>query len=227
MKRIILLACLIPSLFSCGSGKSNKPAEWNPETDTVFRYNVFDTTMKDSVSCYRIPSLVTAPNGDLIAAIDERVPSCGDLIWSKDINIVIRRSQDNGRTWSVNETVVDFPYGQSASDPSMIVDEKTGEIFLFYNYMDLNNEKNIFKFHVVSSKDNGKTWSKHRDITPFIAKEDTHKDFRFITSGRGVYTRDGKMLHTLVNLREGLSVFGSDDDGKTWYHLDGYINPAD
>ena len=227
MKKIILFTLLTPMMFSCGGNKSNKPAVWNAETDTVSRCNIFDTTMKDSVSCYRIPSLVTAKNGDLIAAIDERVPSCGDLIWSKDINIVIRRSQDNGRTWSDIETVIDYPLGQSASDPSMIVDEKTGEIFLFYNYMDLDKEKNIFKFHVVSSKDNGHTWSKYTDITPFIAEKDTHKDFRFITSGRGVYTSDGRMLHTLVNLKKGLSVFGSDDHGKTWYRLEGYINPAD
>jgi sialidase-1 len=84
--------------------------------------------------------LTTAPNGDIIAAIDERVPSCGDLKWSKDINIVIRRSSDNGKTWSAIEKIVDFPLGRSASDPSLIVDGITKEIFLFYNYMDLDKE---------------------------------------------------------------------------------------
>ena len=42
----------------------------------VTRYvDLFNTTMEDGVSCYRIPSIVTAPNGDIIATIDERVPS--------------------------------------------------------------------------------------------------------------------------------------------------------
>ena len=50
--------------------------------------NLFNTKMQAGVSCYRIPAIITAPNGDLVAAIDERVPSCGDLKWSKDINIV-------------------------------------------------------------------------------------------------------------------------------------------
>src|SRR5690554_5057279 len=90
--------------------------------------DLFSAKMKDGVSCYRIPALVTAPNGDLIAAIDERVPSCGDLKWSDDINIVIRRSADNGDTWTEMETVVAYPLGQSASDPSMIVDRTTGAI---------------------------------------------------------------------------------------------------
>ena len=85
--------------------------------------DLFNKSMVKDVSCFRIPSIVTAPNGDLIAAIDERVPSCGDLKWSKDINIVVRRSADNGKTWSEIEKAADFPFGQSASDPSMIVDK--------------------------------------------------------------------------------------------------------
>lgn len=43
---------------------------------------------KEGVSCYRIPSIVTAPNGDLISAIDERIPSCADLRDNNNINIV-------------------------------------------------------------------------------------------------------------------------------------------
>ena len=43
--------------------------------------DIFNTNMQKGVSCYRIPAIVTAPNGDLVAAIDERVPSCGDLKW--------------------------------------------------------------------------------------------------------------------------------------------------
>lgn len=39
------------------------------------------------------------------------------------INIAIRRSSDNGNSWSAIETIVDYPMGKSASDPSMIVDE--------------------------------------------------------------------------------------------------------
>src|SRR5690606_32818844 len=88
------------------------------------------------------------PNGDVIASIDERVPGCADLRGSRDINIVLRRSTDNGDSWTDVETVVDFPEGQSASDPSMIVDQEMGDIFLFYNYMDLDKEKELYYLHV-------------------------------------------------------------------------------
>lgn len=188
--------------------------------------DLFNTAMNDEVSCYRIPALITAPNGDLIAAIDERVPSCNDLRGSDDINIVIRRSATNGKTWGAIETVINFPLGQSASDPSLIVDEITKEIFLFYNFMNLETEKNIYYLHVMKSSDNGKTWSKPEDITSQIAKPEWHKDFKFITSGRGIQTRSGKLLHCMANLDSGMHIFGSDDHGKTWYFIDTPIAPA-
>lgn len=189
--------------------------------------DLFNTSMNDSVSCYRIPALITAPNGDLIAAIDERITSCNDLRGSDDINIVIRKSSTNGKTWGPIETVMNFPLGQSASDPSMIVDEITKEIFLFYNFMNLDTEKDIYYLHVMKSSDNGKTWSKPEDITSQITKPEWHNDFKFITSGRGIQTKAGKLLHTMVNLNSGLHLFGSDDHGKAWYFIDTPIQPAD
>lgn len=189
--------------------------------------NLFDSSANEGVACYRIPALVTAPNGDLLAAIDERVPSCADLRGNEDIDIVMRRSSDRGETWSEIETVADYPRGQSASDPSMIVDETTGDIFLFYNFMDLEKEPDVYFLHVVRSVDNGKSWSTPEDITPQITKPGWHDDFKFITSGRGIQTRDGRLLHTLVNLNAGLHLFGSDDHGASWYLIDTPIMPGD
>ena len=188
--------------------------------------DLFNSQLVPSASCFRIPSLVTAPNGDLIAAIDERVESCKDLGKNRDINIVIRRSHDNGDTWSKIETVVDFPFGISASDPSMIVDRETSEILLFYNYMDLENELGIYYLHVTRSSDNGQSWSKPEDITSQITKPEWTTDFKFITSGRGIQTQSGLLLHTMVNLQSGLHVFGSRNHGKSWFFIDTPILPG-
>lgn len=221
MKNLILVYLTLISIGVIAQNKKYEIAE-----GLIEYQDLFNTSMNDNVSCYRIPAIVTAPNGDLLAAIDERVPSCGDLKWSKDINIVLRRSHDNGKTWSEIEMVADFPLGKSASDPSMIVDKITGAILLFYNYMDLDNEKDVYYLHVVKSNDNGETWGKPVDITSQIAKPEWHKDFKFITSGRGIQTSSGKLLHCMVNLNSGMHLFGSDDHGKTWHFIDTPISPA-
>ena len=212
MKKIIFLLTIL--FISCETQKSEMIDLFNAENDP-------------NVSCYRIPSIITAVNGDLITMIDERVPSCGDLKWSRDINIVMRKSFDNGKTWTDIETVVDYPLGQSASDPSMILDEKTNTIFMFYNYMDLDNEKDIYYLRYKKSVDNGKSWSESIDITDQISKSGWEKDFKFITSGRGIQTQDGTLLHCLVNLQKGTHVFGSNDNGDTWFIAETPTSPGD
>ncbi len=223
MKRNLLLLglFLLSQLYLAAQNKEPALASGLLEV-----HDLFNASAKEEVSCSRIPALLTATNGDLVAAIDERVPSCNDLRGSRDINIVIRRSSDSGKSWSEIERVVDFPEGQSASDPSMIVDRMTGDIFLFYNYMDLDSEKDVYYFHVIKSSDHGVSWSEAEDITAQISKANWHKDFKFITSGRGIQTREGKLLHCLVNLDHGLHLFGSENHGKSWYLVDTALKPG-
>ena len=189
--------------------------------------DLFTSNVPGGVACYRIPSLLTTVNGDVLAAVDQRVPNCGDLKLNRDINIVMRRSTDNGETWTEVQSVVDYPDGESASDPSMILERESGDILLFYNYMNLDSAKDIYRLKVIRSCDNGVSWSPPTDITSQITAENWHSDFMFITSGRGIQTKSGALLHTLVNLDRGLYVFKSEDYGKTWFLLDESIAPAD
>ena len=70
--------------------------------------------------------------------------------------------------------------------------------------MDHDAAKDVYFFHVMRSTDNGLTWSAPEDITSQIAPEEWRNDFKFLTSGQGTATRDGRLLHTMVNLRKGL-----------------------
>jgi sialidase-1 len=154
MKKVFYLLLFFTLHFELQAQKNS-----NTEVETTLNFQtLFTANMQEDVACYRIPAIITAPNGNLIAAIDERVPSCDDLRTNDNIDIVIRRSADNGATWSVKETIVDYRLGESASDPSMIVDAVTGEIFLFYNYMNLEQEKDVYYLKLIKSNDNGKTW---------------------------------------------------------------------
>lgn len=221
MIKSLLLIFASLSLFSCQTRN-----ESSSENQLLFQ-SLFNSEKNPSVACYRIPSLVSTSKGRLIAAIDERVPSCNDLRSNRDINIVIRTSTDYGRNWSDIRTIVDLPDGESASDPSMIYDTFKRKLFLFFNYMDLNNAPNEYYLKVMSSLDGGISWTEPKDITDEITHEDWQLDFKFITSGRGMQTRSGKLVHTLVNLEKGLHLFSSDDHGESWQLIDKAIKPGD
>ena len=206
--KILIFLVILPLLTLSQKDNPQKSA------DSLQFINLFSADMKEGVSCYRIPSMITALDGAIITTIDERVPSCGDLKWSNDINIVMRRNEENGDTWSKIQSIVDCPIGESASDPSMILDKTTGEIFLFFNYMNLETNIYVYYLKMITSRDNGISWSLPFDITSQVSKPEWENDFKFITSGRGIQTSSGALIHTIVNLENELHLFKSNDHGN-------------
>ncbi|MFN9419636.1 MAG: exo-alpha-sialidase [Pirellula sp.] len=164
---------------------------------------------------YRIPAIITAMNGDLIAACDARRKSAADLKPQRSIDIVFRRSFDNGLNWTPIELLEQVDDG-GCSDPSLLLDASTGNIFCFYNYMvrDIANQE--FRFYVQKSSDHGKTWDKPIDFTDQVAGPELKNSFKFVTSGRGIQTRDGMLLHNYVRVGKGVTLFASLDHGNTW-----------
>ncbi len=179
------------------------------------------------VAKYRIPALCTAPNGDLVAVCDARRDHGGDLNTSQPINITVRRSSDGGKTWTAPVYTWTWKWTDNehwaGSDPSFIVDAKAKKIFLLYNVWESRRHHGVFQFYVQESADNGKTWSRPRDISRDIAfegwpfgKPQAKGGFIFITSGSGIQTKDGTLLHTIVHVNDGNALIGSTDGGKTW-----------
>jgi sialidase-1 len=125
----------------------------------------------DGHKSYRIPAIIGLPNGDLLAFAEGRVHGAGDF---GDINIVMKRSRDKGKTWGPMAYVAEFDTLQ-AGNPAPVVDltdpqYPKGRIFLFYNTGN-NHEGEVRKgkgFKQVwykTSVDNGQTWSEAVDIT--------------------------------------------------------------
>ncbi len=183
------------------------------------------------INTYRIPALCAAPNGDLVAACDARKENGGDLNVYQPINISVRRSSDGGKTWTQPENSWTWQWDEkgkwAGSDPSLVVDAEAKKIFLFYNvwhWEDTANwDNNVYRFYVQESSDDGKTWSRPRDISADIAfpewpfgKPRNKGGFIFVSSGSGAQMRDGTLLHTIVHVNDGNALFGSDDHGKTW-----------
>ena len=120
---------------------------------------------------FRIPAIVKAKNGDLLAFCEGRVNNAGDF---GNIKIVLKRSDDNGKTWSPLQIVASNDTLQ-AGNPAPVVDFTDplfpqGRIFLFYNTgnsheMELRKGKGHRDVFYKTSTDNGKTWSEPTDIT--------------------------------------------------------------
>ncbi|MEP6684034.1 MAG: sialidase family protein [Parafilimonas sp.] len=125
---------------------------------------------------FRIPAIIKLPNGSLLAFCEGRVHGSGDF---GDVNIVLKRSNDNGKTWSPLQTVVDNDLLQ-AGNCAPVVDMMDaaypqGRIFLFYNTGN-NNESEVRKGNGLrevwykTSIDNGNTWSDAVNITTQVHK---------------------------------------------------------
>lgn len=120
---------------------------------------------------YRIPAIISLTGKDLLAFCEGRVNGAGDF---GDINIVMKRSSDGGKTWSSLVTVVDADSLQ-AGNPAPVVDLADpsfpqGRIFLFYNTGnnhegEVRKGKGLREVWYKTSSDNGNTWSKAVNIT--------------------------------------------------------------
>ncbi|MDP2041706.1 MAG: sialidase family protein [Algoriphagus sp.] len=67
---------------------------------------------------YRIPAIISLPNGELLAFAEGRVNGSDDY---GDVNLVMKRSPDQGITWSGIETLLDYDSLQ-AGNPAPVVD---------------------------------------------------------------------------------------------------------
>jgi sialidase-1 len=167
MNKTHLLILLLFLIFQLGISQT---LDTLPKETTVFQNG------DDGYLCYRIPAIVKAPNGDLLAFCEARRLNCSD---HGDVRIVMKRSSDNGETWSKLEIVAENGNNQ-AGNPAPVFDlmdkkHKKGRLFLFYNTgtvseSEVRNGKDIREVWYKTSEDAGKTWSKSVNITQFVSK---------------------------------------------------------
>lgn len=145
----------------------------------------------DGVHTYRIPALTKSTKGTLLAVYDMRRRQGRDL--QEDIDIGLSRSTDGGQSWNPPQVIMDMgehgglPQEENGcSDPGIIVDPQTGEIFCFAVWMHGKPGKHQWtddgsepgfeigkaaQFLMVRSKDDGLTWSKPENLTRKLKQE--------------------------------------------------------
>ena len=148
---------------------------------------------------YRIPALASLPDGTLLAFVEGRRDNKGDP-GNGDIDLVMKRSTDQGRTWS-KLTVVDNPGEKwSASNPSVVVDRTSGRVWLAYNRlmprMGSENSRpgtDDAQSWLRYSDDQGRSWSDARDITRQARDYDGWGSI-FFGPGGAIQTKSGRLV---------------------------------
>ncbi|SDE12244.1 sialidase family protein [Niabella drilacis] len=210
------------------------------EETIVFQSNA------EGYASYRIPAIIKAPNGTLLAFCEGRVNNAGDY---GNVDIVLKRSRNGGKTWGPLQLVVNNDSLQ-AGNPAPVVDYTDpkypkGRIFLFYNTGNhheaaVRQGAGVREVGYITSTDNGQSWSApvnittqvHRPLQPgFNPKYNFKEDWRSYanTPGHAMQFADGPYkgrMYIAANHSEGAPQqqfedyvahgFFTDDHGKTF-----------
>lgn len=222
MKKLFLLALALTAIVATA-----QPVHRHTD-DTLTRTVIYRPGDYGSTN-YRIPAVITAKDGSIVAVTDKRKYNEGDL--PQDIDIVCNRSTDGGLTWSEPYTIalgtgVNHGFGDCALAWS---NDDNGLIAAFVGGPGLWNSTptNPIRSYIAKSYDNGQTWTEPEDITRFIFGADCvvpeHQSWRasFFGSGNGLRTSTGRIMFVAA-IREGSAqslnnyAVYSDDNGLTW-----------
>ena len=132
----------------------------------------------------RIPALVITPKGTLLAFCEGRIGTASD--WA-DMNFIVRRSTDGGKTWGPIQ-IIDSKKGGPAGNPAPIVDDK-GNIHLLY-------QKDYAEAFYTYSDDDGLTWKKAADITDVFNQFKSEYNWKVLATGpgHGIQLKNGRLL---------------------------------
>ena len=135
---------------------------------------LFKAAQDPGYACFRIPAVVRTTAGTLLAFAEGRRLNCGD---AADIDIVLKRSTDGGRTWGPLR-VVTAGGGDTHGNPAPVVDRETGRVLLAETYNTGRTDSASCSVpcdrtpHLQYSDDDGLTWSAPRDLSDEILPAD-------------------------------------------------------
>ncbi|MFJ9419051.1 exo-alpha-sialidase [Streptomyces sp. NPDC101227] len=190
---------------------------------------LFKAAQEQGYSCFRIPAIVKSQRGTLLAFAEGRAHDCGD---AGDIDLVVRRSTDGGRTWGPLQ-VINHGAGDTHGNPAPIVDRRTGRIVIAETYNKGRNDGLSCDVpcdrtpHLQYSDDDGATWSAPRDLTPTIRPPQWNSWYatgpvhgiqltRGRHAGRLVFGINAESYAQGRVTENHAALVHSDDGGRTW-----------
>lgn len=196
-------------------------------TQNLIDINLF-ASGTDGYNTFRIPAIVTSPKGTILAIAEGRKNSSSD---TGNIDLVLKRSTDNGKTWSSLKVIWDDG-DNVCGNPAPVVDYSTGTIYLLSTWnLGSDHESQIInqtskdsrRVFILQSTDDGQTWSSPMEITTSAKLP----NWTWYATGpcHGIQLIKGKNAGRLiipcdhieaVNKKYFSHVIYSDDHGKTW-----------
>ena len=180
---------------------------------------------KEGYPRYRIPTLVVARSGALVAVCEGRVDGGG---LTGNVDLVSKRSFNNGKNWSAR-TLVAEAADDTLGNASALVDRETGVIWIagtispgkqLESAITRGETETSTRVFVMNSRDDGKTWSTPRDITSVVKRPGW--TWYGCGPGVGIQLKNGRLFFPCYHAegeqgrtKRTHAIF-SDDHGKTW-----------
>ena len=191
-----------------GGGGDTGEGEAEKISSTIF------TPGESGYAFFRIPAAVISSEGTILVFAEGRVDNAEDY---GNIDIVLKRSTDNGRTWS-DLIVVKDDAGNTCGNPAPVALE-SGKIILVYNLAipdQLNTVDDVT--YVTESTDDGLTWSTSRSISGQI--KDTGESNFHPGPVHGIVKQynphKGRIIIPVWGSSPRAFIIYSDDGGTTW-----------
>ena len=216
----ILLILSLSFNVACGQEEASRQDDITQPEDAI-RQNLF-VSGTNGYHTYRIPALEITTKGTVLAFCEGRKTSQED---TGDIDLLLKRSEDNGRSWS--EAAIVYEVGGEAEitigNPCPIVDRQTGRIHLLF----VQDYHQLFSTY---SDDDGLSWSTPREHTAILDEWDYPLVLIATGPGHGIQLSSGRLVApvwicdrerkdryentTKDRIRSGMIY--SDDNGQTW-----------
>lgn len=183
------------------------------------------TASQSQAKYYRIPVIIRTADGGIAAFTDYRYDNTEDLgkpASGHKIDVVMRKSMDNGATWSEPMTIAagdgssEAAYGYG--DPAVVCTQ-SGKLICLMAAGKNSYPTGMLHMGYTESTDNGATWSAPKDIFSAINKGGITFQSAFTTAGKGVTFDNGRVAFAMNGKVGGTTneyILYSDDEGATW-----------
>ena len=201
----------------------------------IEKQDLFTSGDNPAYHIYHLPGVVVTAKGTVLAWCEARKRPAGVSDWD-DIRILLRRSTDDGKTWSAPRSIADVP-GPKTKNPFALRMKNVDPNDVTYNNPVLIADRDgtvhmlfcleYMRVFYQRSQDDGLTFSRPTEITSAFEPFKKDYDWKVLATGpnHSIQLRNGRLI-VPVWLSTGTggnahrpsvtATIFSDDAGKTW-----------